>query len=103
MGLVDDDGAPVIDPAAGKKNVRQGASTSVWCAVSPQLDGKGGVYCLDNNIATVMEPNPRTLDPHRHGTAEVPTAGLSPHAADPEAATRLWDLSQEFTGARLPG
>jgi hypothetical protein len=103
MGLVDDKGNPIIDPFAGKKNVRQGASTSVWCAVSPQLDGRGGVYCLDNNIAVVAEPNPRTLNPFEHHSSEVPApTGLAPHAADPETAVRLWDLSEELSGAKLP-
>jgi NAD(P)-dependent dehydrogenase (short-subunit alcohol dehydrogenase family) len=100
MGLVDAGGNPVIDPYAGKKTVQQGASTSVWCAVSPQLDGLGGVYCLDNNIAQVAEPDPHTLDPQRHGTSRVPApAGVSPHAADPEAATHLWTLSEHLTAA----
>ncbi|GII57710.1 oxidoreductase [Planotetraspora thailandica] len=102
MGLLDEHGNPVIDPFAGKKNVQQGASTSVWCAVSPQLDDKGGVYCLDNNIAVVVDPDSRTTDPLRHGTSEIPPAGLSPHAASAEDAARLWDLSDELTGATLP-
>src|ERR1700720_2388114 len=33
------------------KNIEQGAATTVWCAVSPQLDNKGGVYCEDCDIA----------------------------------------------------
>jgi NAD(P)-dependent dehydrogenase (short-subunit alcohol dehydrogenase family) len=100
MKLIDVDGKPVIDPYAGKKTVRQGASTSVWCAVSPQLDGLGGVYCLDNNIAPVAAE--RDHDASRHGTTEVPTAGVSPHAIDPAAASRLWSVSEELTGVRFP-
>ncbi|MFI6341292.1 hypothetical protein [Streptomyces sp. NPDC050535] len=99
LGLIDDDGNPVIDPYAGKKTVQQGASTSVWCAVSPQLDGKGGVYCLDNNIASVAVSAEN--DPRRHGTTPVPSTGVSPHAIDPEAANRLWDLSRDLTGVDL--
>ncbi|MEA5360471.1 SDR family NAD(P)-dependent oxidoreductase [Amycolatopsis sp., V23-08] len=96
MKLVDEDGKPVIDPYSGKKNVPQGAATSVWCAVSPQLDGFGGVYCVDNNIAPVAaESGP---DARSHGTAEIPTAGVSPHATDPGAAARLWELSERLTG-----
>lgn len=98
MGLIDDDGNPIIDPFAGKKTVPQGASTSVWCATSPQLDGRGGVYCLDNNIAVIEEPEAWTLDPQRHHTSKAaPPTGLSPHAADPKAAARLWELSEELT------
>ena len=33
------------------KTAEQGAATSVWCATSPQLDGMGGVYCEDVDIA----------------------------------------------------
>ena len=33
------------------KTPEQGAATSVWCAMSPQLEGKGGVYCMDVDIA----------------------------------------------------
>jgi hypothetical protein len=29
------------------------ADSQVWCAVSPQLDGYGGVYCEDVDIAAV--------------------------------------------------
>ncbi|WP_328615403.1 SDR family NAD(P)-dependent oxidoreductase [Amycolatopsis sp. NBC_00355] len=100
MKLIDDDGKPVIDPYAGKKTVRQGASTSVWCAVSPRPAGRGGVYCLDNNIAPVAEE--RAHDANRHGTSEVPPAGVSPHAIDPAAAARLWSVSEELTGVGFP-
>ncbi len=37
MGLLDQDGHPVIDPAAGKKTAEQGAATLVFAATSPQL------------------------------------------------------------------
>ncbi|SDJ06514.1 hypothetical protein [Nonomuraea jiangxiensis] len=99
MRLLDEDGNPIIDPYTGKKTVQQGASTGVWCAVSPQLADKGGVYCLDNNIATIADP--REYDAWQYGTAEVPPAGVSPHAVDPVAAARLWDLSRALTGADL--
>ena len=33
------------------KSTEAGAATSVWCATSPMLDGKGGVYCEDCDIA----------------------------------------------------
>ena len=35
------------------KTVPQGAATTVWCAVSPQLDGLGGLYCEDCDVAKV--------------------------------------------------
>lgn len=33
------------------KTPSQGAATSVWCAANAQLDGHGGVYCEDCDIA----------------------------------------------------
>ena len=47
MGWIDKDGN--INPLF--KSVEEGAATSVWCAVSPLLEGEGGVYCDDCNIA----------------------------------------------------
>jgi len=36
------------------KSTEEGASTSVWCAVSPLLEGMGGVYCENCNIGTLQ-------------------------------------------------
>ncbi|HYD83449.1 MAG TPA: oxidoreductase, partial [Opitutus sp.] len=36
------------------KTPSQGAATSVWCAANAQLDGKGGVYCEDCDIAAAV-------------------------------------------------
>ncbi|MFZ5618432.1 MAG: SDR family NAD(P)-dependent oxidoreductase [Pseudomonadota bacterium] len=60
------------------KTPEQGASTTVWCAVSPLLNGIGGVYCEDCNIARLAGP-----DAPRH--AEVQS-----YAVDPAEAERLW-------------
>lgn len=66
------------------KTPAQGAATSVWCAVSPLLDGRGGVYCEDCDIAEAV-------------AAESPGAnGVRPWARDPVAAARLWALSEEL-------
>jgi len=68
------------------KNVEQGAATSVWCATSPQLDGMGGVYCEDADIALAVP-------------ADSPApSGVRPWAMDPELAERLWAKSEEWTG-----
>jgi NAD(P)-dependent dehydrogenase (short-subunit alcohol dehydrogenase family) len=68
------------------KTPEQGASTSVWAAVGPELEGVGGLY-LEN----CGEASP--------WTKENPFIGVMPHALDPEAAERLWVLSVETTGA----
>jgi len=62
------------------------AATTVWAAVSQQLDGLGGIYCENCNIA---EPVPADSEEAR---------GVRPWAMDPALAERLWTLSEKITG-----
>ena len=73
------------------KTTEQGAATSVWCATSSQLDGKGGVFCMDCDIAEVVPEF--TLE----GLDQEPS-GVLPWAIDPALAERLWQLSEAMTG-----
>src|SRR6266403_5170773 len=67
------------------KNIEQGAATTVWCAVSPQLNDKGGVYCEDCDIAPILPAD-----------SELRT-GVRPWAVDKAAAEALWILSEKLT------
>lgn len=89
MGLLDQHGRPVIDPAVGKKTAEQGAATLLFAATSPQLDGIGGVYLKDSDIAPVDD---RVLPV----TADLIPADAASHTLDPETADRLWDMSQQL-------
>ncbi len=71
------------------KNEEQGAATSVWCATSAQLDGRGGVYCEDVDIAEAVPADFAGL------------RGVRPWAADPDLAERLWVLTEAWTGLTL--
>jgi NAD(P)-dependent dehydrogenase (short-subunit alcohol dehydrogenase family) len=89
MGLLDEAGEPIIDPARGKKTVQQGAGTIALAAASPLLAGLGGVYLKDNDVSRLDdEPRPLTAD-------SIPSEVAS-HSIDPEAARRLWALSEEL-------
>lgn len=88
--ILDKDGKPIIDPENNKKTPQQGAATSVWCATSPQLVGVGGVYCADCEIAPAL-PSDESTEMH----------GVRPRATDPVAAGRLWQLSEQLTGASI--
>jgi len=94
MGVIDEHGNPVLDPLKQLKTVEQGASTSVWCATSPQLTDKGGVYCENNDIASIVT-NPVPMGP-TSGADSKGNFGVMPHAVDPEAAERLWTLSRQL-------
>jgi hypothetical protein len=67
------------------KTVEQGAATTIWAAVSPQLHGKGGVYCEDCDIAQLV-PADSDLN-----------SGVRPWAVDEAAAEALWSLSEKLT------
>ncbi|MFD7229211.1 SDR family NAD(P)-dependent oxidoreductase [Streptomyces sp. NPDC059881] len=82
-GWIDEDGNPLHPEAF--KTPQQGAATQVWAATSPQLNGMGGVYLEDCDIA---EPAP----------ADGSRVGVKEWATDPEQAARLWALSAELTG-----
>jgi NAD(P)-dependent dehydrogenase (short-subunit alcohol dehydrogenase family) len=72
--------------AQGFKTPAQGASTSVWAATGGALEGIGGLYLENLAQAEPFEPGGRL--------------GVMPHALDPDAAERLWTLSEDTTGVR---
>ncbi|MEV3936420.1 SDR family NAD(P)-dependent oxidoreductase [Glycomyces sp. NPDC049804] len=78
LGWMDSDG----NPPDYFKSTEQGAATQTWAAASPRLDGFGGVYLEDCEVAEV--------------TVEGP--GVRKHAIDPAEAERLWAYSAELTG-----
>ena len=87
--VVDESGRLIIDPE-NNKTPQQGAASSVWCATNPQLDGMGGVYCADCEIAVAL-PSDDSNELH----------GVRPRTIDPVAAGRLWHLSEQLMGASI--
>jgi len=67
------------------KTVEEGAATTIWAAVSPQLNGKGGVYCEDCDIAAMVPADSKL------------NSGVRPWAVDKAAAEALWNLSEKLT------
>jgi len=70
-----------------EKTVEQGAASTVWAATSADLDGRGGSYIQD---CTVVVPS---------GTVE---SAVMAYALDPQAAQRLWTISEEMIGQTFP-
>jgi len=86
FGAINENGTPVIDPARDMKTPEQGAATTIWCATAQELNGIGGVYCEDCDIAPI----------------EVESRfGVRPFAIDPEIAESLWTESVRMTGCDL--
>lgn len=82
-GWIDEQGNLI---ASGFKTPEQGAATEVWAATSPQLQGMGGVYCEDCDIAELVPADDTTA------------GGVREYAVNPDQAARLWALSAELTG-----
>ncbi|WP_454651247.1 SDR family NAD(P)-dependent oxidoreductase [Bradyrhizobium liaoningense] len=99
-GFLDENDRPVVDLSRDLKSVPQGAATHVWCAVSPQLDGKGGVFCADSDITPVLPEvgsTDLTQDRTNRGT------GVQAYAVDQKAAEELWRKSEEITNTSVQG
>ncbi|QEE51182.1 SDR family NAD(P)-dependent oxidoreductase [Flavobacterium alkalisoli] len=97
MGTHDENGNIKPEVAVKLKTVEQGAATSVWCATSPQLNGIGGVYCENADIAVLDDG---TIE-HDFETPST-LFGVKPYSLDANNAGRLWKLSEEMTGVVFP-
>ncbi|MFW2487987.1 oxidoreductase [Clostridium chromiireducens] len=71
------------------KTIDQGAATSVWCATNPILNGMGGVYCEDCDIAESVQSD------------SLKGNGVRPWAIDSELAKKLWELSENLTNVKF--
>ncbi|HVU03430.1 MAG TPA: SDR family NAD(P)-dependent oxidoreductase [Polyangiaceae bacterium] len=65
------------------KSVKQGAATTIWCATSPMLEGHGGVYCENCDVAVVKTEG---------------DDGVRPYAVDRGNAERLWRWTESVVG-----
>jgi NAD(P)-dependent dehydrogenase (short-subunit alcohol dehydrogenase family) len=91
--LTPDDIKDLMDRAPGEgglvfKTVETGAATEVYAATAPELEGQGGLYLEDCRISGLAE-------------SEAASLGHAAHAVDPEAVTRLWQVSEQLLGERF--
>jgi NAD(P)-dependent dehydrogenase (short-subunit alcohol dehydrogenase family) len=78
MGWIDESGRP--NPRM--KTTEQGAATSIWAAVAPELDNISGQYLEDCAIA-------------KPWSDDRPMSGVKSYALDPTNAERLWSISEK--------
>jgi NAD(P)-dependent dehydrogenase (short-subunit alcohol dehydrogenase family) len=86
MSRAELDAAIAAAGTTGFKTPQQGAATSVLVATWPALAGVGGRYFEDCDQAL----------PHTPGGY-----GVADHALDPEAAQRLWEVSEQTLAVRF--
>lgn len=73
--------------AKWEKNVEQGAATQVWASVAKELEGKGGLYLDDIQVAQEAKFDGQYCLP-----------GWKPWIWDQQMATRLWKDSLKMVG-----
>lgn len=84
LGWKNPDGSLPEAVRAMFKTPEQGAATAVWAATSPQLEGRGGVYCEDCDIAQLATEESQRYEHAREWIC------------DDEKADRLWAMSEEM-------
>ena len=84
LGWKNPDGTLPERVKASFKTPEQGASTTVWAATSPKLDGRGGVYCEDCDIARAATPESQR---YQHAREWI---------SDDARAEKLWAMSDTF-------
>ncbi len=89
MGWLNEDGELSELAKQGFKTPEQGASTTIWAATSPLLNGKPGVYCENCEIAVQTDPD----------SPLARYSGVNAHACSDESAERLWEMSERLLDA----
>ena len=104
-GWIDADGN-LADPTF--KTPEQGAATQIWAATSPRLEGMGGLYCEDCDIAPLAEMGAAGRAPpcDRPGAGSAPLgvvgrAHRDRRIRDMNARAAGCDLQLEFRPARF--
>ena len=87
LGWMDENGSPSEMAKNFFKTTSQGASTTLWCATSPSLNGIGGVFCEDCDIAKRKNEVDESLQRY---------FGVADWAVDTEEASKLWDVTEKM-------
>ncbi len=87
LGWMDEDGSPSEMAKSFFKTTSQGASTTLWCATSPSLNGIGGVFCEDCDIAKRKNEVDESIQRY---------FGVADWAVDTEEASKLWDVTEKM-------
>ena len=84
LGWMNPDGTIPDRIKAMFKTPEQGASTATWAATSPKLEGRGGEYCEDCDIAKLATEDSQRWEHAREWIC------------DEAKADRLWEMSEKM-------
>ena len=86
LGWMKEDGSPSDLAKNFFKTPSQGASTTLWCATSHQLNDIGGVFCEDCDIAKRKKDVDESMQRY---------FGVADWAIDSDEASKLWELTEK--------
>ena len=86
LGWMKEDGSPSDLAKNFFKTPSQGASTTIWCATSHQLNDIGGVFCEDCDIAKRKKDVDESMQRY---------FGVADWAIDVDEASKLWELTDK--------
>jgi NAD(P)-dependent dehydrogenase (short-subunit alcohol dehydrogenase family) len=84
LGWKNEDGTLPERIAKLFKSPEQGAATTIWALTSPRLEGQGGLYCEDCDVAQLADEYSQRWQHVR------------PHACSEDSADRLWAMSVDM-------
>ena len=87
LGWMDENGSPSEMAKNFFKTTSQGASTSLWCATSSNLDDIGGVFCEDCDVAKRKNEVDESLQRY---------FGVADWAVDTDEAPKLWEVTEKM-------
>lgn len=76
----------ILTGAVKRKSVAAGAATQCFAATAPEIAGHGGSFLADCKIAEISSEKKRDM------------TVVWPYAIDPEAAEKLWSMSEDMLG-----
>ena len=85
LGWMDADGSPSELAKNFFKSTSQGASTALWCATSPDLNGLGGVFCEDCDIAKRKSEVDESMQRY---------FGVADWAVNTDEGSKLWEATE---------
>ena len=89
FGMVNDDGSKSNDPKF--KTPEQGAATTIFACVAPELENRGGLYLNDCHICRVGDVQEINA---AMATFYFPDV-VADYAVDEASAEKLWQISEK--------
>ena len=87
LGWMQEDGSPTELVKNFFKTTNQGSSTSLWCATNEKLNGIGGVFCEDCDVAKRKSEIEESMQRY---------FGVADWAIDLKEASKLWDMTEKM-------